>query len=69
MKPENLVKFGLGAVVTRTYKSPQMVDQLRKVRACFNSEVPNLAEIRGSHPKWQLVNTDDQGKWEYYNLK
>lgn len=56
-------------LVTRTYKSPAMLSQLGKLRECFNNEAPNLADTRNSHPKWQLVNTQDTGKWEYYNLK
>ncbi len=55
-------------LVTRTYRSPDMQNTLAKLRDCFNKEVPNLQDARGSHPKWQLVDTADKGKWDYYDL-
>lgn len=55
-------------LVTRTYRAPAMLATLSKIRECFVNEVPNLADSRGSHPKWQLVDVADKGKWEWYDL-
>lgn len=55
-------------IVTRTYKSPAKLQQLAKIRECFVNEVPNIQDARGSHPKWQLVDVADKGKWDYYDL-
>ena len=70
----NLNQAGIDAlttqsqIVTRTYRSPAMINQLTKFRTCFTREVPNLQDKTGSAPKWQLVDINDQGKWEYYQL-
>lgn len=70
----NLNQAGVSAITTqslivsRTYRSPAKLNQLAKVRACFVKEVPEIQDRTNSHPKWQLVNTEDKGKWQYYDL-
>lgn len=54
--------------VSRTYRSPQRLNDLAKLRACFEREVPNLQDARGSHPKWQQVDIANKGKWTWYEL-
>lgn len=71
---QNLNQSGIPAVqtqalfVSRTYRSPQMLQKLASLRKCFNEQVPNIQDRTGSHPKWQQVDVSNQGKWTYYEL-
>jgi uncharacterized protein len=56
-------------LVSRVYTSPAKLDQLKRLRACFVKAVPNLKDTTGTHPKWQLVDPTNLGKWSYYDLK
>ena len=54
--------------VSRSYRSPAMLASLAKLRACFEQQVPNLQDARGTHPKWQVVDTANRGRWVWYEL-
>jgi len=54
--------------VTRAYKTEKYVQALGALRSCFKSSVPELQETTGMHKKWSAVNTDNTGKWSYYEL-
>lgn len=54
--------------VTRTFRDPDMLTSLAKLRACFTTYLPKIQDADGSHAKWQLVDSNDRGKWEYYDL-
>ncbi len=54
--------------VTREYKTPRMVEQLAKFRACATAAAPELSETIGTHPKWKAVDPSNKGKWAYYDL-
>lgn len=55
--------------VTRDYKSPKYVSGLKALRSCFATNLTDLQESIGKHPKWQQVKADNQGKWPYLDLK
>jgi uncharacterized protein len=55
-------------LVSRVYRSTDMQDQLAKLRACFAKQLPNIQDSTGTHPKWQVVDAANQGKWAYYDL-
>lgn len=55
-------------LVTRTYRTPRMVDALSAFRRCADAAIPELKETRGTHKKWQAVREGDSGKWSYYEL-
>jgi TRAP-type uncharacterized transport system substrate-binding protein len=54
--------------VSREYKTPRMIEQLSKFRRCAEAAIPELKETIGTHPKWQAVDTNNKGKWAYYDL-
>lgn len=54
--------------VTREYKTPKMISTLAKFRSCAVTKIEELKETTGSHPAWQKVETDNKGKWAYYEL-
>lgn len=54
--------------VTRHYKTPKFVSALGALRACFKTSLPELQETTGTHKKWATVNSDNTGKWAYYEL-
>jgi TRAP-type uncharacterized transport system substrate-binding protein len=54
--------------VSRTYRSPAMLASLAKLRSCFEQQVPNLQDARGTHPKWQVVDPSNHGRWTWYEL-
>jgi len=55
--------------VSRTYRSQDVQSQLKKLRDCFVKVVPDIQDARGTHSKWQSVDTADKGKWAYYEFK
>ena len=55
-------------LVSRTFRSPEMLTSLAKLRACFVASVPKLQDKDGSHPKWQDVDPTNRGKWDWYDL-
>lgn len=56
-------------IVTRTYRSPAMQKQLAAMRSCFKTAALDLADKNGTHPKWQVIDVEDKGKWDWYELK
>lgn len=54
--------------VTRSYKTPKIVESLGALRGCFKANVDEIAETTGTHKKWRMVSADNQGKWAYYEL-
>lgn len=55
-------------LVTRTWKSDDMLKKLGAVRACFNKQLPNIQDRQGTHPAWQDMDATQQGKWVWYDL-
>lgn len=55
-------------LVTRTFKSQEVMNNLAKLRACFASNLAKIQDKDGTHPKWQDVDLGEHGKWEYYDL-
>lgn len=55
-------------LVSRSFRSPTMLASLSALRSCFQKNLPMIQDKRGSHPKWQDVDANDQGKWEWYQL-
>lgn len=55
--------------VTREYKMPKMVSALAEFRRCAIRSIPEIKESLGTHPKWQAVETENRGKWAWYDLK
>lgn len=55
-------------LVTRTFRSPEMMANLGALRECFVASLPKIQDKDGTHPKWQDVNPTDHGKWEWYDL-
>lgn len=54
--------------VTKNYKTPKMVAALAKFRECFYAHLEEMKETTGLHPKWQLVDPANQGKWTWFEL-
>jgi TRAP-type uncharacterized transport system substrate-binding protein len=50
-------------VVTREYKTPKVVEQLVKLRTCFNAKAAELAETAGMHMAWSKIKLDGEAKW------
>lgn len=55
-------------LVTRTYKSKEVLSSLSKFRDCFVNTVPVIQDTRKTHPKWQVVDVENKGKWQWYDL-
>lgn len=55
--------------VTRTYRSPDMQRNLSELRQCFIDKLPTIQDKRGTHAKWQVVDSANTGKWVWYDLK
>ena len=55
-------------LVTRVFRSDEMLGKLSELRSCIIHNVPKLQDKEGTHPKWQDVSTAERGKWEYYEL-
>lgn len=54
--------------VTREYKSAKFVEALGGLRSCITKNIDDLKETTGMHPKWQVVDVNNRGKWPYYEL-
>jgi TRAP-type uncharacterized transport system substrate-binding protein len=54
--------------LTRVYKTPQMIAPQAKFRTCFYEKLDNLKETPGLHPKWQAIEPENHGTWEWYDL-
>lgn len=51
--------------VSKTYKSPKMVNTLISFRNSFMTHLDEIKETPGNHPKWQSVESDTRGPWTY----
>lgn len=54
--------------VTRTFRSAEMMANLGALRSCFYASLPKIQDKDGTHAKWQVVDGNDRGKWEWYDL-
>ncbi len=54
--------------LTRQYTRPQMIAPQQKFRACFYAHLDDLKETPGTHPKWQAVDPNDHGSWDWYEI-
>lgn len=55
-------------LVSRVYRSPEMIQQLKDFRACYQANVGKIMDKRGTHPKWQHVDPASRGNWAWYEL-
>lgn len=55
-------------LVTRDYKTPSYVAALATLRQCVHSNIDELRDKAGNHPKWQFVDPQNKGKWIWYEL-
>ena len=55
-------------LVTKNYKTPKMIAALGKFRECFYAHLEEMKETTGLHPKWQLVDAANQGKWTWFEI-
>ena len=56
-------------LVTRTYRSPAMLTNISKLRECFSTNLANIQDFPKTHPKWQVVDSANHGKWTWYDIK
>ena len=54
--------------VTRMYRDPEMIAQVSSIRSCFLNKLGKIQDKRGTHAKWQAVNSTNHGAWDYYDL-
>lgn len=55
-------------LVTRTVSTPERVNALSNFRSCVYKNVPEWQDADGAHPAWSQVDTNNKGKWAYYDL-
>ena len=55
--------------VSRLYSSEKMNATLGKLRKCIKDNIPELKDALGTHPKWQAVTVENDGKWPLYPVK
>lgn len=55
-------------MVTRMFRSPEILGNLSKVRACFEQKLPTIQDTRKTHEKWQVIDASNKGKWTWYDL-
>lgn len=55
-------------LVTRKWSSPEMNAKLLALRDCYRANLGKLKDTTGTHPVWQLVELEDQGKWPMYEF-
>jgi uncharacterized protein len=55
-------------LVTRTWRSPEMLDNISRLRSCFYSNLARIQDKTGTHAAWQTIKDDEQGKWAWYDL-
>lgn len=54
--------------VSKTYKSPKMVNTLTVFRNTFFAKLDEIKETPGNHKKWQDVDPENHGPWPYMEL-
>lgn len=55
-------------LVTRVWRSDDMLNQLATLRACLKKNVGVIADTTGSHSSWQDIDGTSQGLWTWYDL-
>ena len=55
-------------VVTRIYRSQEMLTKLKNLRGCFQENLSNIQDKTGTHEKWQMVDSTYKGGWPWYDL-
>lgn len=55
-------------LVTRTVNTPDRLAALASFRSCILKHVPEWQDADGAHPAWSQVDTNNRGKWAYYDL-
>ncbi len=71
---QNLGQTGVNTIATqavlvsRVFRDKDMVNQLAKMRACFDNNLGKIQDSLGTHPKWQAVDAANHGKWTWYDL-
>lgn len=64
-----LVTVATDAVmITRQFRSAAMLGLLARVRDCFRSQLVELQDKPGNHPKWQAVSLDTVPRWAMLEL-
>ena len=55
-------------MITRQFRSAAMLGLLARVRDCFRSQLVELQDKPGNHPKWQAVSLDTVPRWAMLEL-
>lgn len=55
-------------LVTRTVNTPERLAAMSSFRNCVLKNVPEWQDADGAHPAWAQVDTNNRGKWAYYDL-
>lgn len=55
-------------LVTRTWRSDEMLNKFAALRACFAKKMPSIQDQQGTHPAWQSIDANEHGKWIWYDL-
>jgi TRAP-type uncharacterized transport system substrate-binding protein len=55
-------------LVTRTVNTPERLAVLSNLRKCVYENIGAFRDADGAHPAWEQVNSDNKGKWAYYDL-
>lgn len=58
----------MAIIVTRQYTIPSMVQPQREFRQCLYEHLGELQQTPGMHPKWQLVDPNEHGMWDWYEI-
>lgn len=58
----------VATLVTRKYTTPKNVAPQARFRACFYAHLDELKETPGKHPKWAVVDPNDHGVWDWYDI-
>jgi TRAP-type uncharacterized transport system substrate-binding protein len=56
-------------LVTRTFRSQEALAQLAALRSCFQKNLNKIQDKDGTHAKWQKVEENNRGKWDWYDLQ
>lgn len=54
--------------MTRTVNTPERLAALSNFRSCILRNVPEWQDAEGAHPAWAQVDTNNKGKWAFYDL-
>ncbi len=69
LKSDSIKTVATSAIIaTREYKTPKYMAQQKWFRDCFYEHLIELQETPNMHQKWQEVDPNDHGVWEWYDL-